>query len=232
MDLHDLADALRRRPLLLAHPFVWDQIRHLYGVSRDAQTLPGELRIALVDQETEATAREELAKLITAWTRGLVLGWNVDIYRPKRRGRPSRFDPPRDVDDRGRYEAESRFAFCDECADWFTALNDRSRFRWRKLSAEYRDDPEDTVEQLLPSVLQLYRARFAKHLAYLFPDDTRAQLTDFSPGPLKKLIRDGFKRRSPHEHITYGLAGYPYGWTADEVRGIVERSGGISRFIR
>jgi hypothetical protein len=124
--LDDLAAALRRAPLLLAHPFVWWEFRYLRAVGRNAAMLSDQLRSTLDDREAEAAARTELTKLITAWTEGMLPGRLVKIERPKRRGRPSRFRP-KDIDEPW-YEMAD---FLHDCGQWVQALSNREEFTWR-----------------------------------------------------------------------------------------------------
>ena len=174
-------------------------------------------------------SREELSTQFRAAEAEVLAPLTIEL--PKQRGRPSRFRPKKLVDDGGWLEIQSELMFVSECGQWIQALSDKARFAWRTLGREFREDAEDTVEQIAPEVSRLYKEQFAKDHAYNWTPEHRAQIQEFPIGPLKKLIRDGFKRGSPRDHIAFGLAGYPYGWSANDVRRVVEKAGGISAFI-
>lgn len=200
-DLATLEAILRDRPALLAHPFAWVQVLHLRRMLRAPDTAPWDAE----------KIHEALSGLVVAWAEGM-LGprkWRVAASMRRRKGRPP---VAGDSEEDWSYLA----TLVDEAAWWMRRL---ATFRWRRLAADFREDPEDTIQEVcadLESAWREYRDEFSTNY-YVLPGKADDHAT-LPVGPAQKLIREGFKAQSPKRYIAHGLAGLASGRASHQVR--------------
>ncbi len=138
-DEHRALTTLRARiaglPNLLEHPYVFLHFRHLFTVWDP------------IDDDFTDRAKVELVKLVSAWARGMTVGWNVSTTKPVtgRRGQVAQYFPhlddrdgwlPTDLASRERRDAE---AFMSSYKDLKARLG--KGVAWKASRSPYKSMP-------------------------------------------------------------------------------------------
>jgi len=199
--LTTLEDGLEFAPSLIWNPIVRDQIEHLFS-----------LLLYHGPQEFYDRVIELMVELVRRWAKGMTLGYNVSITRPKGRRGQSPLLFPHLEETEGFFESNRAFFDRNAASSLWKGYDDlmdrlKRAVEWRRVRREYQEflqnqrDPTPVVEEVAADIRDAFES---------FARDQRFSGEPLSNQTLRKMVLEGLAVRrggDPRHKIACGLLG-------------------------